>query len=194
MLYTEADTHPGCGGSARPIGETTIDATERDGSARARSTLTTTTTGIGPDIAEWAEALVARIAQHEPTEHVAVFVPDVDRAGLRLAAQAWGAGEDTGEVIVGQWIVPLEGSVCGRVYRTGLAALCADVAMDPDYRAFPGGRTRSSLTVPVGPPGGVVAVINLEAPWVGAFSIRDYERMTEAAAAARPTFPRPALD
>jgi len=194
MLYTEADTHPGCGGSARPIGETTIDATERDGSARARSTLTTTTTGIGPDIAEWAEDLVARMTRHQPTQHVAVFVPDDNAAGLRLAAQAWGAGEDTGEVIVGQWIVPLEGSICGRVYRTGLAALCADVTVDPDYRAFPGGRTRSSLTVPVGPPGGVVAVVNLEAPWVGAFSIRDFERMTEAAAAAHPAFPGTPLD
>ena len=87
-------------------------------------------------------------------------------------------------MVIGEWIVPFEGSVCGRVYRTGLAALCADVTMDPDYRSFPGGRTRSSLTVPVGPPDAVVAVINLEAPWVAAFSIRDYERMTERAAAA----------
>ena len=92
-------------------------------------------------------------------------------------------------MIVGRWIVPLEGSVCGRVYRTGLAALCADVTMDPDFRAFPGGRTRSSLTVPIGPPEGAVAVINLEAPWVAAFSILDYERMTERAAAAYASFP-----
>ena len=92
-------------------------------------------------------------------------------------------------MVIGEWIVPFEGSVCGRVYRTGLAALCADVTMDPDYRSFPGGRTRSSLTVPVGPPDAVVAVINLEAPWVAAFSIRDYERMTERAAAAYATFP-----
>ena len=62
--------------------------------------------------------------------------------------------------------------------------------MDPDYRPFPGGGTRSSLTVPVGPPDGVVAVINLEAPWISAFSIRDYERMTAHAAAAFATFPR----
>ena len=61
--------------------------------------------------------------------------------------------------------------------------------MDPDYRSFPGGRTRSSLTVPVGPPDDVVAVINLEAPWIAAFSIRDYERMTERAAAAHTSFP-----
>jgi hypothetical protein len=32
-------------------------------------------------------------------------------------------------------------------------------------------------------------VINLEAPWVSGFSIRDYERMTERAAGAYATFP-----
>jgi GAF domain-containing protein len=140
-------------------------------------------------IAAWARDLAGQIGDEQPTQHIAVFVPDDDGHGLRLAAQVWGAGEDTGAVIVGDWIVPLQGSVCGRVYRTGLAALCADVAMDPDYRPFPGGRTRSSLTVPVGPPDGVVAVINLEAPWVGAFSIRDYERMSERAAEAFASFP-----
>jgi len=119
-----------------------------------------------------------------------VFVPDEDESGLRLAAQVWGADEDTGAVVAGEWRIPLEGSVCGRVYRTGLAALCADVAMDPDYRGFPGGRTRSSLTVPIGPPDDVIAVINLEAPWISAFSIRDYERITEHAAAAYATFPQ----
>jgi putative methionine-R-sulfoxide reductase with GAF domain len=120
---------------------------------------------------------------------VAVFIPDDHGESLRLAAQVWAVGEDTGDVVVGRWVVPLEASVCGRVYRTGLAALCSDIAIDPDYRPFPGGRTRSSLTVPVGPPGRVVAVINLEAPWVSAFSIRDYERMTEQAAAAFADYP-----
>jgi hypothetical protein len=145
-------------------------------------------------ISAWARDLAGRIGHEQPTQHVAVFVPDADRRGLRLAAQIWGAGEDLGEVVVGDWIVPLEGSVCGRVYRTGLAALCADVGMDPDYRSFPGGRTRSSLTIPVGPPDGVVAVINFEAPWVAAFSIRDYERMTERAAEAYMSFPVHGLD
>jgi hypothetical protein len=140
-------------------------------------------------VSTWAGDLVAQVATEQPAQHISVFVSDDDGAGLRLAAQIWGAGEDTGEVVVGEWLVPLHGSVCGRVYRTGLAALCADVGMDPDYRGFPGGRTRSSLTVPVGPPDHVVAVINLEAPWVGAFSIRDYERMTDRAAEAFATFP-----
>lgn len=195
MLYRQPDHASGPrgldGGSAGAYREnTTIDASERDrrvgaGSTHATATWTATT--------EWAQDLAARIGLEQPTQHVAIFVPDLDHGGLRLAAQVWGAGEDTGAVVVGEWIVPLEGSVCGRVYRTGLAALCADVAMDPDYRSFPGGRSRSSLTVPVGPPEGVVAVINLEAPWVAAFSIRDYERMTERAAAAYATFPERAF-
>jgi hypothetical protein len=159
---------------------------ERDRHARAGST------EPGRDrkaIGAWAQGLATRIAAEQPTQHVAVFIPEADGAGLRLAAQVWGAGEDTGAVVVGEWLVPLYGSVTGRVHRTGLAALCPDVTMDPDYRAFPGGRTRSFLTVPVGPPDDVVAVVNLEAPWVGAFSMRDYERMTERAAAAYAAYP-----
>jgi hypothetical protein len=140
-------------------------------------------------VTRWAGDLAAHVGAEQPTEHVAVFVPDLDAGGLRLAAQAWGASEDTGEVVVGDWIVPLEGSITGRVYRTGLAALCADVAMDPDFRSWPGSRTRSSLTVPVGPPDAVLAVINVEAPWVAAFTIRDYERLTERAAAAADAWP-----
>jgi hypothetical protein len=172
-------THAG-GGWSGPYGETTIDATERNPGARGPSAASRDRAAT----MAWAGDLAARLADEQPIQHIAIFIPDEQTDGLRLAAQIWGAGEDTGEVIVGDWIVPLEGSVCGRVYRTGLAALCADVTMDPDYRSFPGGRTRSSLTVPIGPPDGIVGVINLEAPWVGAFSIRDYERMTERAAAA----------
>jgi hypothetical protein len=146
-------------------------------------------TGDWPAIAAWAADLAASIGDERPGMHVTVFVPDPDGAGLLLAGQIWGAGEDTGAVVVGDWRVPLEGSVCGRVYRTGLAALCADVTMDPDYRAFPGGRMRSSLTVRIGSPDDVVGVINLEAPWIGAFSIRDYEQLTERAANAFATYP-----
>jgi hypothetical protein len=144
-----------------------------------------------PAISGWAARLADHIARDQPSQHVAVFVPDVASDGLRLVAQFWGAGEDTGEVVVGEWLIPLTGSVCGRVYRTGAAALCTDVSLDPDYRAFPGGRSRSSLTVPVGGPDGVVAVINVEAPWIGAFSIRDYDQLTAAAAASLDSFPAP---
>jgi GAF domain len=119
-----------------------------------------------------------------------VFVHDRDVDALRLVGQVWGAGEDTGAVVVGIWTVPLEGSVCGRVYRTRAAALCADISLDPDYRSFPGGRSRSSMTVPFGPDGEVVGVINVEAPWTSAFSIADYERLTKVAASAASWMPR----
>jgi hypothetical protein len=134
-------------------------------------------------ITAWAEDLVRRIGAEQPSHSIAVFVPD-DRGGLRLAAQYPGAGLDFGEVVAAALVIPIDGSVSGRVYRSGLASLCADVALDADFLSVPGTRTRSSLTIPVGPPGAVRAVINLEATWISAFSIRDYERMTERAAAA----------
>jgi putative methionine-R-sulfoxide reductase with GAF domain len=96
---------------------------------------------------------------------------------------------DVGDVVAAALVIPIDGSVSGRVFRSGLASLCADVALDADFRAVPGTRTRSSLTIPVGPPDAVRAVINLEATWISAFSIRDYERMTELAASALVSFP-----
>lgn len=185
MLYIEW-THGGWPGGH--LETATMDATERDLRARVGSPVKP---DHRPPILVWAQALADRIGREQPTEHVAIFVPedDPERDGLRLVAQIWGPAENTGEVVVGAWTIPLHGSVCGRVYRTGLAALSADVTMDPDYLSFPGSRTRSALTVPVGPPGGVVAVINVEAPFVAAFSIRDYERLTARAAEALATYP-----
>jgi hypothetical protein len=141
-------------------------------------------------IGGWAQALADRVAGDQPAQHVAVFVHDPDVGALRLVGQVRGAGEDTGAVVVGTWTVPLEGSVCGRVYRTRAAALCADVSLDPDFRSFPGGRTRSSLTVPFGSDDAVIGVINLEATWMSAFSIADYERLTKLAASAASSMPR----
>ena len=170
----------------------TIDTSEglvgRDEAATAGPADAGHSTAIGA----WAADLVARAVVGAPIEHAAVFVPDPGAGGMRLVAQRWGAGEETGQVVVGSWIVPFDGSITGRVFRTGRAALCADVTMDPDFRSWPGSRTRSSLTVPVGADDEVVAVINVEAPWVAAFSIGDYERLADRAAAAARRWPRPA--
>ncbi len=168
------------GGSRGPLETRPIDAPWRDGRAGAGSP----STRDWQALTRWAGELAALVGAEQPTEHVAVFVPDIDAGGLRLVAQVWGAGEETGDVVVGEWLIPFEGSITGRVYRTGRAALAADVAMDPDFRSWPGSRTRSSLTVPVGSPGAVIAVVNVEATFVGAFTIRDYERLTDRAAAA----------
>jgi hypothetical protein len=182
MLYIPAV------GPRGPLGDTTIDILQRDPSVTAGSP-------TRPDwaaISTWASELASAVAREQPNEHVSVFVPDADVGGLRLAAQVWGAGEDVGAVHVGEWIVPYEESICGRVFRTGLASLLSDVSFDADYRSFPGGRARSSLTVAVGSPGAVIAVINVEAPWVAAFSIRDHDRLVERAGQALQRFPRPA--
>jgi len=142
-----------------------------------------------PELLQWAAELVRTVARDHPSQHVAVFVPDASTGGLRLAADLPGARVDHPEVIVSQWVLPIEGSVFGRVYRTGEAALVADVSLDADEGSFPDSRARSSVTVPVGPPGGVVAVINVEAPWIGAFSIRDVDRLIQQSSAALATVP-----
>lgn len=141
-------------------------------------------------VGAWAQSLADRVAGDQPAQHVTVFAHDAAINGLRLVGQVWGVGEDTGEVVAGIFTVPLEGTVSGRVFRTGAAALCADVSLDPDYRAFPGVRTRSSLTVPLIRDEAVVGVINVEAPWISAFSVADYERLTKLAASAVATMPR----
>ena len=43
------------------------------------------------------------ISTEQPAQDVAIFVPDAGGAGLRLAAQVWGAGEDSGAVVTGEW-------------------------------------------------------------------------------------------
>ena len=130
------------------------------------------------------------IGREQPAQHIAIFVPDAAmRAGCVWPPRSGAPARTPAPSSSGSGSSRSRARSAVGSIRTGLAALCADVAMDPDYRSFPGGRTRSSLTVPVGPPDAVVAVINLEAPWVAAFSIRDYERMTERAAAALATFP-----
>jgi GAF domain-containing protein len=141
------------------------------------------------DAALWAQDLADLVALDQPSQHVAVFLFDASAGALRLCGQVWGAGEETGDVEVGEWLVPLEGSVCGRVFRTGSAALCADVSLDPDYRSFPGGRTRSSVTVPLVRGDVVVGVVNVEAPWISAFSIADYERLATIAVVAAANVP-----
>jgi hypothetical protein len=186
MLYTDHDQRVR-GGSR----ETSITA-----AAGAETFHPSASTGRSPwkATAAWAQALADRVAHDQPSQHVAVLVHDPDVDALRLVGQIWGAGEDTGEVVVGDWLLPLEGSICGRVFRTGSAALAADVALDPDYRPFPGGRSRSSLTVPIESRDGVVGVINVEAPWMSAFTIADYERLTELATAAIDQMPGDDVD
>jgi GAF domain-containing protein len=137
----------------------------------------------------WAQRLADLVALGLPSRHIAVLVDDPSAGALRLVGQVWGGAQGTGEVVVGEWLVPRDGSVCGRVFRSGTAALRADVSLDPDDRSFPADETRSSLTIPVLLGDAVVGVVNVEAPWVSAFSVADFERLTKLVAEAAAEMP-----
>jgi GAF domain-containing protein len=132
----------------------------------------------------WAEELINALSADHLHQHCSVFVFDPGRDGLVLAAQLWGAGMDSGKVVPGAWVVPLEGSVCGRVFRTRLPALVVDTSLDPEYRDYPGGRMRSELAVPIVAGSTVVGVLNFESPWPATFGIDDLDRVSDWAARA----------
>lgn len=140
-------------------------------------------------IDDWAHRLTTRIVRHDDFNQVGVLLYDAAAHGLRLITQHWGGGHDLGLMVAGEWIVPLEGSICGRVYRTGTAALCPDVSLDPDYLSFSGGRTKSELAVPIVVAGEPVGVVNIEAPWVSAFGIAELELVRGIVAEAASDFP-----
>ena len=132
-----------------------------------------------------ADRLVDEVSRTHRFHHVALFLydPAVDR--LRLVGQRWGAGEDTGQVIVGEWLLDLDG-LCGRAFRTGGAVLVPDVRLEPDYATFPGSRTRSELAVAVSANGRPIGVVNIESPWVGSYGIEDLEVLSAWAALVGP--------
>lgn len=132
---------------------------------------------LPPAILRWADDLVERLAGEPLFQHSSVFIGAADGDGLLLAAQRWGLMPDTGEVHPGSWIAPVDGSVCGRVFRSGKPVLIADIATDAEYRPFPGGTCRSELAVPIRAAGRVVGVVNLESPHVGGFTIADLGRV-----------------
>jgi GAF domain-containing protein len=140
------------------------------------------------EIVSWAERLIDTLSASHLHQHRSVFVLDPERRGLVLAAQVWGAGQDSGDVIPGAWLLPLEGSVCGRVFRTGQPALVVDTSLDPDYRDYPGGRMRSELAVPIVAGSTIVGVLNLESPWPATFGIDDLDRVSDWAARAGADF------
>jgi GAF domain-containing protein len=139
-------------------------------------------------VVAWAEAIVEALRREDRFDSASVLVHDPAAAGLRLAAQWRGPGESAW-VAQRSWVVPLNGSVCGWVFRTGRPALVADVTSHADYFAYPGSATRSELAVPILVGGRPVGVINVESPRVGEFGIADLERLERRAAAAAASFP-----
>lgn len=139
----------------------------------------------------WADEICEGLAGEFQFLHCGVFLYDPGVTALRLVGQRWGARRGHPAVRVGEWLVPLEGSVCGRVFRTGRPALVADVALDPDFRDYPGGGSRSELAVPIpGPHGEPIGVLNVESPRLNAFTVADLERLTAAARRAGEAYAR----
>ena len=133
--------------------------------------------GLSVRIVAWADEVVAAVSAERVFQHCSVLVADSRRGGLVLAGQLWGSGEDTGAVLPGRWVVPFEGSVCGKVYLTGRPALLQDVHSDTNHRPYPGAQTRSELAVAILAGGRKIGVINLESPRTGTFGIQDLERL-----------------
>jgi putative methionine-R-sulfoxide reductase with GAF domain len=143
---------------------------------------------LPPEILAWANDVLGALVANHSSAHCAVFVFDRARNELVLAGQVAPGDMRSSEVIPGEWTVPLDKSVCGRVYRTGRPALVVDVRLDPDYRTYPGGRTGSELAVPILAGKRVVGVLNCESPFVASFGIDDVERLTQRAAEAGAAF------
>ena len=134
MLYRRSDQRAG-GGWSGPYGETTIDATERD--RRAGAADPRQPRGLGAATMAWAQDLADRIGDEQPTQHVAVFVPDERPTACGSPPRSGAPARTPARSSSATGSSRSTGSVCGRVFRTGLAALCADVTMDPDYRPSP---------------------------------------------------------
>jgi len=143
---------------------------------------------VPPPVARWAATVCEVVATEQIHQHCAVFIAVPGLDGLVLAGQLWGAGDDSGAVLVGEWVVPLHGSVCGRVYREGRPALVADTSGDPEYRTYPGALARSELAVPIVAEGETVGVLNLESPRPATFRIVDLERSLDHARRAGEAF------
>ncbi len=145
--------------------------------------------GFGPDVLAWGRRVTDSVDKEHQAFDRSVFLYDPETGDLRLVAMRLVTGQDLGEVVPGEWVLPLRGSVCGWVYRAAAPALVADVRHHPEYRSFPGSTTRSELAVPILVAGRPVGVLNLEAPRVGAFNIADVERLKLRALDAAATLP-----
>ncbi len=132
----------------------------------------------------WAERLADSLSRNFQYQHCSVFLYDIHAGSLVLVAQRWGSGHDLGMVLEGHWALPADGSICSRVFRTGLPALVPDVTLDPDFRTYPGARTRSELAVPVMLDGRPIGVINVESPSPGAYGIVDLDQLRAHASKA----------
>ena len=139
-------------------------------------------------VSAWADELAWAIARRHDHRYIAILIHDAPR-GLRLTGQQATGGADRGLAVVGETYLPLEGSICGRVFRTGVPALLADVRMDPEYRPFLGAIMRSELAVPIRDGDRIIGVVTLESPSFSAFDIDDLADVVARIGEALETFP-----
>jgi GAF domain-containing protein len=144
---------------------------------------------LAPGVVAWAEAIVEALRREDRFPSASVLVHDPAAAALRLAAHRRDANEGA-DAVRHPWVVPLEGSVSGWVFRMGRPALVGDVGSHAEYLAYPGSATRSELAAPILVAGRPIGVINVESPRVGEFGIADLERLERRAAAAAASLPR----
>jgi GAF domain-containing protein len=139
-------------------------------------------------VSAWADELAAALASRHDRRYIAILIHDAPH-GLRLTGQQASGGADRGLAIVGETYLPLEASICGRVFRTGMPALLADVRMDPEYHPFLGAIMRSELAVPIRDRERIIGVVNLESPSFSAFDIDDLADVVARIGEALETFP-----
>jgi signal transduction protein with GAF and PtsI domain len=137
-----------------------------------------------PGVRAWADWIVESLKRDYQFQYCAVLVHEPADGALRLVGQRWGAGEDLGIVRTGEELVPLDGSVCGSVFRAAAPVLVNDVRTHPRYRSFPGAAMRSELAVPILVGDQAIGVINVESPRVGGFDIADLHKVVARAAEA----------
>lgn len=159
--------------------------------ARARFGRIDTTTPApltAPDCSDsavraWADWVITSLLADDPSSYCGVLVLDANAAGLRLVGERW-RGEAAADPAPGDGLVPLDGTVCGTVFRTAAPVLVSDVQQHPGHRPLPGHAMRSELAVPVLRAGHAIGVIKVESTRVGGLDIADLHRLTALSAEA----------
>lgn len=102
-----------------------------------------------------------------------VLLPDVQGRALKVMGASPASFDRT--------MLPLEGSLCGHVFKTGKPARYGDVSKAPHYFPIEGLQTRSELCVPMRARREIVGVINLESHLPNAFDEEDERLLTGVA-------------
>jgi two-component system phosphate regulon sensor histidine kinase PhoR len=132
-------------------------------------------TSILPDVDSLLQQTTTMIAESLYPEHFGFLLYDEATNRLFPHHSFFGASKESFEKPV-----PMEDSVCAKVYKSGNPAIVADVtAVDNYYRVVPS--TRSEIAVPLFVREKVIGVINVESSRLNAFSTNDLQFLTTLA-------------